>query len=217
MAILFLNGCAIIHEIELIPVASPDQKRDPYGAVVSKKMHMVSILLYKEIRFMRDNAIFNIIIENGGKEPIKIGNENISMIFEGHDKKRTVKKLGVLSAKKFMNDVEYEYRKRAINAMVQISRSKDDIYATSLDGGNAKVKFTVLSPGVVGVGRRIDVKTLRETLPDLILNQKTIMPRESITALISCRTTEIPRGITGDIKIKVSIDGEEHGFTFARK
>jgi hypothetical protein len=102
------------------------------------------------------------------------------MIFEGHDKKRTVKKLGVLSAKKFMNDVEYEYRKRAINAMVQISRSKDDIYATSLDGGNAKVKFTVLSPGVVGVGRRIDVKTLRETLPDLILNQKTIMPRESI-------------------------------------
>jgi hypothetical protein len=69
MAILFLNGCAIIHEIELIPVASPDQKRDPYGAVVSKKMHMVSILLYKEIRFMRDNAIFNIIIENGGKEP----------------------------------------------------------------------------------------------------------------------------------------------------
>jgi hypothetical protein len=166
---------------------------------------------------MRDNAIFNIIIENGGEEPITISNENISMIFEGHDKKQTVKKLDVLSAKKFMNDVEYEYRKRAINALVQISRSKDDIYATSLDGVNGKVKFTVVSPGVVGRGRRIDIKTLRETLPDLILNQKTIMPRESITALISCRTNEIPRGIEGNFKINVSIDGEEHLFSFTRR
>jgi hypothetical protein len=61
------------------------------------------------------------------------------------------------------------------------------------------------------------MKKLREISPDLFLNQRTIMPRESIGALISYRTNKIPRRIAGDIKIKVSIDGEEHGFVFAQK
>jgi hypothetical protein len=206
--------------MELTAVALPDQKTDPYGAVVSEKWHMVSIAPYKKLSYMNDNAIFNVIVENGGEEPITIGNENISMIFEGHDKKRTVKKLDVLSAREFMNDVLYKYQKRMINDMVYFTRDNDYIYA---DSGLFNVIFANV-PNGYSTSRYLTLeetfrklKTLRETLPDLILNQKTIMPRESIAALISCRTNEIPRGIKGDFKISVSIDGEEHLFTFNRR
>ncbi|MBN1903462.1 MAG: hypothetical protein JW927_00010 [Deltaproteobacteria bacterium] len=91
LSILFLHGCATTHKMELTAVALPDQKTDPYGAVVSVKMHIVSISPYKEISYMNANDIFNLIIENGGEELITIGYENITVIFEGNDKKRTFK------------------------------------------------------------------------------------------------------------------------------
>jgi hypothetical protein len=224
LAILFLNNCTATHKMELTAVASPDQKTDPYGAVVSEKMHVVSMSRYKEIPYMWGNAIFNIIIENGGEEPLTISNENISMIFEGHDKKRTIKELDVLSVTEFMNDIEYEYRKRMLSDLSQIVMVPGFITTwVTRDGatnpadyfpGNS-VKFDAEAERAMKKYR--SMKKLLEFSPDLILNQKTIMPRESITILISCRTNEIPRGIEGDIEINVSIDGEEHRFTFARK
>ena len=223
-AILFLNNCAIIHRMELTAVASPDQKTDPYGAVVSEKKHMVSMSPYKEIDYMRNNAIFSIIIENRGEAALTISNENISVIFEGHDKKRTVKKLDVLSAKKFMNDVEYEYRKRTIHQILEQARDRPSNYYISVPTEDGKtVKFytsfsTPYNALSFAVSSDYDkLKVLRETLPDLALNLKTIMPHNSIIVLISCRTNKIPRKIEGDFKISVSIDGEEHRFTFARK
>jgi hypothetical protein len=220
LVLIFFNGCATTRKMELTAVTSLDQKTDPYGAVVSEKIHRVSISPYKEILYIDENAIFNVIIENGGEEPLTIGNENISVIFEGHDKKRTVKKLELLSAREFMNDVEYEYRKSVIDDLIAFGRTKDYISAPSLDGGDNIVKYYVVFPSGFNPGHPSNyekLKILRETLPDLILNQKTIIPRESITALISCRTAEIPRGVKGDFKINVSIDGEEHLFTFNRR
>jgi hypothetical protein len=226
LAILFFNGCTTTRKMELTAAASPDQKTDPYGAVVSEKKHMVSLLLYEEIYYIRDNAIFNLIVENRGEGPFTIRNENISVIFEGHDKKRTVKKLDVQSEKEFMNDFEYEYRKRLINDLVQIGKSKDYISAPSLGGENSMDKFYVVFPsGNYDTSNRVlrlarntrSLKTLRETIPDLIFDQKTIIPHESISALISFRTDEIPQRIEGNFKITVSIDGEAHRFTVTLK
>ncbi len=219
LSILFFNNCATTHMKELTAVASPGQNTDPDGAVVSEKMHMVSMSEYKEIPYMGDNAIFNINIENGGEEPITIGNENILIIFEGHDKKRTVKTLDVLSATEFMNDVEYKYREGIRNDMSQMVNAgplgpKGSVAAEYALSARVE-KFRAESEKAMEKNKRM--KKLREISPDLFLNQRTIMPRESIGALISYRTNKIPRRIAGDIKIKVSIDGEEHGFVFAQK
>lgn len=227
LAILSFNSCATNLKMELRAVASLDQKTDPYGAIVSEKTHMVSVSFYEEIPYIRDNAIFNIIIENGGEEPITIGYENISVIFEGHDKKQTVKKLKILSKAEFMQDVEYEYNKILMNYLSQIGR-KDDIRAYSLSEGVPKpdVFITIFPPMTKNYlltkvpkveATNIKIKTLREILPDLILKKETLMPRDSRKALMSCRTNEIPHGIKGDFKINVFIDDEKHGFTFARK
>ncbi len=131
------------------------------------------------------------------------------------------------SAAELMQDVDYEYRKRLISGLVEINRENDSIAAYSpVAGGmersilifpNYNRKNFLLSRVSKIEGNNINIKTLRESFPDLILSQKTIMPSESISILISCRTSDIPRRIKGDLKITVSIDGEEHGFIFRRK
>ncbi|MBN1903463.1 MAG: hypothetical protein JW927_00015 [Deltaproteobacteria bacterium] len=114
-----------------------------------------------------------------------------------------------------MNEIEYKYMRRMLNDAVYLTRGNDysslpAIFANVPEGYSMSRSLTLEE-------NMRKFKILREISSDLYLNQKTIMPRESISVLISCRTNEIPRRITGDIKIKVSIDGEEHVFTFNRR
>ena len=90
--VLIFQGCAVTDQVKVSPVASLYQKTDTDGFVVSQKRNIVSISYYTALDFIKDKTIFMINVENRVKNPVKISNENISVLFEVNDRDSVSKK-----------------------------------------------------------------------------------------------------------------------------
>ena len=59
--------------------------------------------------------------------------------------------------------------------------------------------------------------TLKANIRDLVLKEQIINPGKNIDTLVACDTHDMENFMEGSFKITVTIDGEKHNFTFARK
>ena len=85
LSVFLIQNCAPkkrLQKIEITSEASSYQKTGPEGELISEKKHVVSLSYYTEIKMAQGKTMFRMTIENRGNEPVKIGYENVSVIFE---------------------------------------------------------------------------------------------------------------------------------------
>lgn len=222
VAFLFLHSCATSPTTKLEAVASMDQKTAYDGTIISQKKHLVSLSPYPEldnaiteIGLAKDKIKFMLTVQNCGEEQIDIGYDNISVIFEGTGMDQTSNKIDIQSVDEFMRDFDKEY----------YDDEKEFIYSTlyevwtlckygGMDSETATYKMLDFKYDIEDMRRQYEV--LHEILPGVILRQQTIMPGDNYTGIVICDTRDLDPEKEGKFRIAVSVDGEEHGFTFNR-
>jgi len=207
-------------------VASRDQKTAYDGTIASQKKHLVSLSPYEELGSANANfdlskykTIFMLSVQNCGKEPISIALDNITVIFEGNSKDWASNKINVQSFDDFIKDFETLYN----------DNEKYFIYNTLYDDWMlAKTGYFSGEPGKqIFTNRmyqfrknlkemRIIKKVVQETLPGIIIKQQTIMSGDTYSGVVICDTRDIAPEIEGNFKVTISVDGEEHKFSFKR-
>lgn len=222
VSILFLQSCATSTTTNMEAVASLDQKTAYDGTIISQKKHFVSLSPYPEL----DNAIteiglakgkikFMLSIQNGGEEPIDIGYDNISVIFQGADTDQAPSIINIQSVDDFMADFEKEY----------YEGEKEFIYSTlyevwtlceygGMDSETSTYEMQDFKDDLEDMRRQYEV--LHEILPGVLLRQQDIMAGDSYTGVVICDTRDLDLKTGGRFRVTVSIDNEEHSFTFKR-
>ena len=104
LSVVLLQSCA--GKIKTVAKPSLMQKVDYDGAVISQKKHTVTLTQYTEFKYVEDKIIFNLLVQNRGKEPLNISNENISMEFRKKDEVSAPVKLEIQPLEDFMKDLE---------------------------------------------------------------------------------------------------------------
>ncbi len=215
-AALIIQGCSSINKTGYKTVASMDQKTDPYGDVVSEKKHMVAVSLYRDMEYVKDKTIFKIIVENGGDNPLEISTSNISVIFRESGKNSTVKNIEIESLEDFIENIGHAFREA----------EKEKIRAILMKLKGAALSQTETSADMFALSfvRKVDNmeqeherhEKLKHSMPEFLLQNQTIMPRKTATAIIPCDTHEITPETKGALEVTVSIDNEKHTFIFER-
>ena len=204
--LLILNGCAYKTEITAVP--SRDQVTDHKGFVTSELKHAVSISRYYNFEMLkvvgRYKPMFMIIIENCGGKPIHISRNNISVLFEGNSKEWASKKMDLLSA----SDILHIQMAGFFGEQVKAAHKNSATRAESLDTTMKKLESEV------SASRQAQ---RQYSIPKIILEHEKIMPGKSITAIFLFDIEKMGDRLEGNFTITVSIDGEDHVFTFRRR
>ena len=230
-SILFIQGCAKTQSVKMSAVASREQRTAYDGTIISRKKHIVSLSPYAELggavfNLSKYKTIFMLSVENCDKEPISIGFDNITVILEGNSKDLVLKKISVQSYDDFIKDFETlynDYEKTFIyNTIYDYYRLWEDsqlMYEAS-DGEAQFITAEELTDRMYVFERKIinmraQNKAFQDMLPGYILKQKTIIkPGTSYSGIVICDTHDLDPKIEGSFQITVSVDGEEHRFTF---
>lgn len=229
LSFLILQSCT--HKLTIIPVPSSDQMIDHKNVVTSELKHVVSLSQYEKTKVEEGRLMFLIVVENYGENPINISNNNISVSFEANNQKRDLIKVGIVSPSEFTQNIAMEYVNppKFTDFLGDVSGSSTGRSLTDSGFGNsggvadnteqmkASMKRTeVISHNVRAerlFGRR---ENLKYSLPRTILKPRIIMPDDSITAIFACNTSEIDKKTEGTFHVTVSIENENHEFTFSR-
>lgn len=228
-SILFLHSCTTsrIMKVEITAVPAKDQKIGYEETVTSQKKHFVSLAPYSELN-VGNRMMFMLSVQNGGEEPIDISYDNISMIFQ--DSKGDPMKISVQSPDEFINDFQRESRLTeliflrsvllAIKGYLgglseQQSRQRafsdyylnDTVAVAPFDAGEKMKEFQIM---------RSQNQQIIEALPDFAMTPQAIIPGGNCTGVIFCDTRQMNPTIKGNLRITVSVDNEEHQFTFRR-
>ncbi len=217
MSILFIYNCA--HETTINPVISSYQKTDNQGVVISEKKHVVSLAHYQKLKYAKGKTMFAIIVENYGEKPVFISNDNISVIFEGNRQESASKKIELMSYIEVMKDIfnQMSMKSRTIHpsSMDRITSSSNSDYVSVTDGPGNSTPTHNLQMRILMM--KMDRNALKYSLQRIVLKPQNILPNDSITGIFVCNTKELKDDLEGNFNITVTIDGEEHKFTFARR
>lgn len=245
----FYNGCGpnikiLAPSIKIASVASSYQKTDPQGAIVSEKKHTVTLFHYTNIKFEHGNTIFRMIIENRGKEPVKISNESISVTFDGKDSNWNSKKIMLRPVNDFMSDLDKgcfrselrvyaAFTNEVAKPVEQLTKEIKSPMAT-IDPSNPEslaneekmrriMEELLDSYGETVIQLSDDIKLLRtelsqlkESIPLIFIKPQNIMPDEIYNGIVACDTRFMKPDMEGKFNIVISIDGENHEFVFSR-
>ncbi len=232
LLMVFMYSCS---PVKVTGITSSDQKVFEDESVISEKKHAVTMSHYTKIEEAEDKTIFKIIVENRGEEPVKISEDNISVIFEESGEKKALKKIELQPFDNFMKDLEREYYSEELTLELRVLRDMEwtllMIAAAPLPenadmgelaynmekalGEEFEPQFREMNETIEDLHE--DIKQLREVLPEIIMKPKTIKPGDVIIAIFICDTRDMDKKVKGNFKIKFFVDSEEHRFTFARR
>ncbi len=222
-SIILFQGCS--QKVQTVAVASSDQKTFYDGSLTSEKRCIVTLSLYNNIKLAKEKTIFQIIIQNRTKFPVKISKENISVIFQGNNTGKPLKNIQIESPEVFMaylEDTYYNEEHRLIyDILRRASRTADDIEMRK-EEREKKMVAAMFEPKLANTVNKIklmrdEIGQLKETVPDIVIKQSTILPSDTYIGIVVCDTAEISPEIEGEFKIIISVDGENHEFTIERR
>ena len=223
ISMLIIQGCTTLKVMKMTAVASRDQKVGFQETITSKKKHFVSLAPYSDLKLIQNKIMFMMVVQNCGNEPINIDYNNISVTFEEKSRKGTSNRINLQSLDEFMNGFEEEYRN---NVNASIYNSLDGLIWMLRDiiskrilvfvEGAYQMQYSVkkAKEGIVRMHR--EYQLLLGTLPDFAMQPQTIIPGYSYAGVVLCDTRQMNPTIKGNFKITVSVDSEEHQFTFRR-
>lgn len=113
--IWILQGCTTARYMEMDAVESADQTvvyNEGKETIVSQKKHFVSLAPYRELNPANGKTSFILFVQNFGDEPITIGSNNVSVIFEGNTEKWESQNINVQSYNELMLEIEAEEAKQ---------------------------------------------------------------------------------------------------------
>ena len=204
--LLILQNCAG-PTVKITAVTGHDQKIYHDNEVTSEKRHAVSISYYKNLELIKSDTLFQIVVENRGEKPLFINNDNISVIFKGSSKGWTSKKISIQPLNEFMKDISDDYYYEEAEIIAHIITLLQLHAASEMDIEKAVNKVIDL---------RKSLSHVLNVIPTLILKPQPIKPHKSIMGIVACDTREIPEELEGHLQVALSIDGEDHKFTFSR-
>ena len=219
-SILFLHGCATSKILNVSPLSTSDQKTGYDGTITSHKKHFVSLSpysrlvnIYSKTDFLKDKTMFLLAVQNGGEKPIQVDYENISVLFDGNDKEGALKKIVVQKSDDFLNHWENEYNDNEKNFVYSVIHStylcaEVDDYCEPMELLK-DLKYNLEA-------MRQQNQALRETLPEILMTPQTLIPGTTLHGIFICDTTGMDANMEGKFRIIVSVDGEEHKFSFNR-
>lgn len=229
-SIIFLHGCTSsrIMKMEITAVPSLDQKIGYDETVTSQKKHFVALSPYSKF-FIGNRTMFMMSIQNHGEAPLDISYDNISVTFEDNTENGGTNKINVQSLHDVMNDFEMESRINELSFLlitlkslggggmrVAAGASSDpitdtDTYFAMQDNANN------LHEGVIKLKRMHEQnQQILDMMPDIIMSRQIIMPGDSYTGVVVFDTRQMNPTIKGNFKITISVDNEDHQFTFRR-
>jgi len=201
-------------------MASPDQKTAYDGTIISQKKHFISLSPYPEldnaiteIGLAKDKIKFILNVQNGGEESIDMGYDNISVIFQGTGADQAPKIINIQSVDDFMTEFEKEYyegeKKFIYSTLYEVSSL---CKYGGMDSETSTDKMQDFKYDIEDMRRQYEV--LREMLPRVLLRRQNIMPGDTYTGVVICDTRGLNPKTGGRFMVTVSVDGEEHRFTF---
>jgi hypothetical protein len=226
ISVVLLQSCAGSHKIKTTAVPSLMQKVDYNGAVVSEKKHIVSLTHYKEFKHVKNKIIFDFLVQNRGRKPLSINNENISMEFRGKDEGSAPIKLEIQPLDDFIKDLENDYFNEDIRIISSMFTNIENTAwriksIPSTDRVSAKNIATMFASSFLSSADDLEetirvYDQLEEIVPPLVFKPQTIMPGPSVTRLIVYDTGAIDEKAEGEFKLIIRVEGEEHKFVFSR-
>ena len=201
---LAFQGCPGPRNMRLSAIPSTEQQVGYQETITSQKKHFVSLAPYREFSPSDSNTSFVLFVKNCGKEPIDLGTNNVSVTFEGNTGKWASRKIAVLSH----DDLMEEWR-REISAEMSVARLYIDTYYPNEYDLDAKK----IGPMIPSINR---LNTQMALLDKLAVKPQTLLPGENCGGLVVCDTLSMDDKTEGKFQVLVSVNGEEHEFTFNR-
>ncbi len=224
LSVALLQSCA--GKIKTVARPSLMQKMDYNGAVISEKKHTVALNHYTKFKHIKHKIIFALLVQNRGREPFRIGNENISMEFREKEEVSVPKTLEIQPLDDFLKDLENDYSNAQYgiisNLLGDVERTGNRIESLyDYDPHSAAVTAEMFAPRLLSVADDLDetiraYEQLEGIVPYLVFKPQTITPGRSITGLIIYDTGDIDEKVEGEFNAVISIEGEEHRFVFSR-
>lgn len=218
LASVFQSCAPTATRVKVTGISERDQKIFYDGSITSEKKYFVTLSHYTEIELAKGKTIFMIVVENGGEDPISISSDSISVRFEGKGTEWGSKNINIQSPDDFMKDLEEEYYSEEVRIISDIFKrlnmAPSDMFPEKIALFAARFENYFLNNMYKLEETREDFEQLEYTIPEIMLKKRTIVPGDSINAIVVCDTRDMDASITGNFKIIVSIDGEEHRFTF---
>ena len=224
LSVLLLQNCAP-RAVKITPVPSSFQKVGPDKSLTSQKKHTVTISHYTNIEMAKGKTMFRIIIENRKKDPVEIKEGNISVYLERNNEEWS-KKLKIQQSDEFKNDLERGYiimEYAPIIGALEVTKDILDKLERDPRVGKEGIEKAMEAqrPMINDAVRRANnarrgFAQLEDTVPDLTMKTQIIKPGDCITGVVVCDTRGIKPEIEGKFRVVISIDGENHEFTFSR-
>lgn len=131
-----LQGCTARYMHMSSIACEGQQTLNEFGkeTIISQKKHYVSLAPYREYKSTTDNTSYVLIVCNLGDEPISVGSENVSIIFNSHLDKWNLRPVKILSYNDLIREIEKEEAKRrraATQAYATGPHSVLDVYSSN--------------------------------------------------------------------------------------
>ena len=224
LSVILLQSCA--GRIRTVAVPSLMQKVDYDGAVISEKKHTVTLTYYTEFKHIEHKIIFNLLVQNRGRESFSISNDNISTEFIETDEDSAPIKLEIQPLDDFLKDLENDYFNAEYRIISNIfgdtERTADRVelmQETDPEAaeGVAKMWASRFLFSIDDLDETIRIyEQFEGIVPPLVFKPQTIMPGRSVIGLIVYDTGDIDEKAEGEFNVVISIEGEEHRFVFSR-
>jgi formylglycine-generating enzyme required for sulfatase activity len=216
-----LHGCATAdHSIRIIAVPSPEQKIFSISGkefIASQKKDLVLLSPYLDIQKFKlkiDKTIFQVFVQNCGDKPVKISYDNILVTFKKNNNGAPDK----INFQSFDDFMEYIRKEISENDKRWIESVREHIHQSQ---GMTNMNLIVSELDDLKYNsekRHIQWKAILEKLDEFVMRPQTIMPGKSNWFLVVCDTSYMKNNEDeeGNFQVTVSVDGEEHRFTFNR-
>jgi len=217
LMVFSIQGCGGFKTVEMSAVLSQDQQKGYMETITSQKKHFVSLAPYPVNDPATDATAFILFVKNCGENSIDISTKNISANFFGNTRKWASKSITIFSQEKLIDNLR---RVQSSAKWYKISALKTVAYHTSDGNGNytgSDIKTFYdhsVSNGATDLKEAVAQKML--LVEELVLQPRTLQPGEGGGGLVVCDTGGINSKSEGSFRFVVSVDGEQHEFTFNR-
>lgn len=199
-----IQGCGGFKTVEMSAVLSQDQQKGYMETITSQKKHFVSLAPSAENFPASSDTAFILFIKNCGEDPIDISTQNISAEFFGNTNKGASRSIAVLSYDELMNRLR---RKQ--------SRIRNLVISTEWATAPMTPYHTITTYRTEARSYTTTARQM-QLVEELVLQSKTLFPGEGGGGLVVCDTNAMNSEVEGKFHVLVSVNGEQHEFTFSR-
>ena len=203
--------------MEMSAVLSPEQHEGYKETITSQKKHFVSLAPYRENNPASSNTAFILFVKNCGDHPIDICTQNVSAEFFGNDPKWISRGITVFSPDDLMRVLEIEQHSNEVAARSSVKTYNYYTYDAygNITGSRTATRLEPRYHSAVGILH--EVKLGMQMVEELVLQPQTLPPGEGGGGLVVCDTRAMNSKIEGNFHLIVSVNGEQHEFTFSRR